>query len=296
MEINKICTHSGTFHADEVTAIAILKLIFKDADIIRSRDKNDLESSDMRVDVGMKYSPDTNDYDHHQKEGAGKRNNLISYASAGLIWKHFGDKLVSNSQIHEKIDRKIIQTIDAIDVGYKPYTFKETEPYTISHIIQSFNPLRSKAQKGDYNKGFFKAVDLVMEILVNEINILEEADRCKKLILEKINNTDKEYLILEEPLIWKNTVITESSMKFVIVNDKDEDKWIAVTVPVEPGSFEARLDFPKAWGGLEEEELRKTSGVDDAIFCHNDLFIAVAKSKEGAISLVEKALENSILG
>ena len=294
MEIKKICTHSGTFHADEVTAIAFLKLIYPHAQIIRSRDKEELESSDMRVDVGMKYNPKTNDFDHHQKEGAGKRNNLISYASAGLIWKHFGNELVSNQEIHEKIDQRIVQTIDAIDVGYKPYTFKETEPYTISHIIQSFNPLRSKAEKEDYDKGFFKAVDLVKEIISNEIKILEEADRCKKLIIEKINQTDKEYLILEEPLIWKDTVIRNSSMKFVIVNDKDENKWIAVTVPVELESFEARLDFPKAWGGLEEEELRKVSGVEDAIFCHNDLFIAVAKSKEGAISLVEKALENFI--
>jgi uncharacterized UPF0160 family protein len=294
MEIKKICTHSGTFHADEVTAIAILKLIYPEAEILRSRNSEDLDSSDMRVDVGMKYDPETNDFDHHQKEGAGKRKNLISYASAGLIWKHFGEKLTSNSEIHEKIDKKIIQTIDAIDVGYKPYTFKETEPYTISHIIQSFNPLRSKATKKDYDSGFFKAVDLVTNILQNEINILEEANRCKEIILRKIEETDKEYLVLEEPLIWKNTVITESSMKFVIANDKDEDKWIAVTVPVEPGSFEARLDFPQEWGGLEEKELQEVSKVPDAIFCHNDLFIAVAKSKEGAISLVEKALEKSI--
>jgi uncharacterized UPF0160 family protein len=38
------------------------------------------------------------------------------------------------------------------------------------------------------------------------------------------------------------------------------------------------------------EELAQVTGVADAVFCHNKLFMAVAKSKEGAIKLAELAL------
>jgi uncharacterized UPF0160 family protein len=43
------------------------------------------------LDVGDIYNPDQFRFDHHQAGGAGKRENDISYASCGLIWKHFGN-------------------------------------------------------------------------------------------------------------------------------------------------------------------------------------------------------------
>ena len=39
-----------------------------------------------------------------------------------------------------------------------------------------------------------------------------------------------------------------------------------------------------------DETLQKVTGVEDAVFCHKGLFLAVAKSKEGAIKLAELAL------
>ncbi len=43
-------------------------------------------------------------------------------------------------------------------------------------------------------------------------------------------------------------------------------------------------------GGLRDEELQKITGVEDAVFCHKGLFLAVSKSKEGAVKLAELAL------
>ena len=53
--------------------------------------------------------------------------------------------------------------------------------------------------------------------------------------------------------------------------------------------------FPKSWSGKRGEELAEITGVKDAVFCHNDIFFAVAKSKEGAIELAKKAIANSKL-
>ena len=64
------------------------------------------------------------------------------------------------------------------------------------------------------------------------------------------------------------------------------------TIRTKPGSFDSRKNLPEAWGGLRDEELARISGVPDATFCHKGLFLAIAKTKEGALKLAEKALSN----
>ena len=74
-----IATHNKMFHADEVTAIALLQ-VFKDFEIEVERichDSKDFSKYDFVIDIsktfdGKKY------FDHHQYKG-GK-------SSAGLIW------------------------------------------------------------------------------------------------------------------------------------------------------------------------------------------------------------------
>ncbi|RMD58252.1 MYG1 family protein, partial [Candidatus Woesearchaeota archaeon] len=49
---------------------------------------------------------------------------------------------------------------------------------------------------------------------------------------------------------------------------------------------------PKEWAGSDAQTLAKLTGVQDAVFCHRNLFIAAAKSKQGALKLAKLALEN----
>ena len=44
------------------------------------------------------------------------------------------------------------------------------------------------------------------------------------------------------------------------------------------------------WAGKKDEELQKITGVSDALFAHRKLFMAAAKSKEGALKLAKIAL------
>jgi uncharacterized UPF0160 family protein len=41
----KASTHDGRFHADEIFALAVLKLTFSDLEIVRSRDKAFMKTS-----------------------------------------------------------------------------------------------------------------------------------------------------------------------------------------------------------------------------------------------------------
>jgi uncharacterized UPF0160 family protein len=78
---------------------------------------------------------------------------------------------------------------------------------------------------------------------------------------------------------------------FVIYPDSDGDQFQIKTVPVEAGSFTTRLDLPKSWAGLRDQELAAVSGVADSVFCHMNLFIGGAKSLAGAMALAELALQ-----
>src|SRR3989344_4225767 len=94
-----VVTHDGSFHADELFACATLSIWAEKEGrrikIIRTRNQEIIEKADIVVDVGMQYDPSKNRFDHHQKGGAGRRAESpeISYASFGLVWKHYGEKI-----------------------------------------------------------------------------------------------------------------------------------------------------------------------------------------------------------
>jgi uncharacterized UPF0160 family protein len=77
---------------------------------------------------------------------------------------------------------------------------------------------------------------------------------------------------------------------FVVYPDSTDAQHQVHVVTVEPQSFTARQDLPRAWAGLRDAELAAVTGVADAVFCHNGRFIAGAGSLQGALRLAELAL------
>jgi uncharacterized UPF0160 family protein len=114
----QVATHDGTFHADDVFAVAALRLRDPGLTIVRSRDRAVLAASDARVDVGLRSDPATGDFDHHQRGGAGTRENGIPYASFGLVWREHGPGLCGGDErVAADVDRFLVQGVDAIDTG-----------------------------------------------------------------------------------------------------------------------------------------------------------------------------------
>lgn len=284
-----IVTHNEKFHADEIFACAVLLLIFKDAEIIRSRNEEDFKRADIRVDVGEKNNPETLDFDHHQRGGAGNRENGCPYASFGLVWKEFGSKICENEEVAEKIDRKLVQTVDALDFGYDFFTYSDIYPYTISDMISSFNS--SWEEEDNSSEAFFDLLEIAKKIIEREIikaqSILNAKDFVKKVIKY---SPSLQYLILDKNCPWKDVIKYDEDFLYVIFPGL-ENKWMVQAVPDRYKSFKNKKDFPEAWAGLRSCELQKVSGVKDALFCHPNRFICGAKSKEGAINLVELALK-----
>ena len=174
-----VLTHDGDFHADEVCAIAILKIVYPKIKVIRSRDLKKHSKANIFVDVGLKYDPKKNYFDHHQIKGAGKRKNNIPYSSAGLVWKHFGKKITKSKDVFEMIDQRLIQTIDAEDNGIQMQSSQGNFiPYTLSSIIFNFGKFGSKNDVKIFNE----AVNLIKVILEREISYLEKMEKDKKIV------------------------------------------------------------------------------------------------------------------
>jgi uncharacterized UPF0160 family protein len=292
MTKKKVVTHHGTFHADEVVAIAVLEEMFGEVEIIRTRDEKLFEGADFVVDVGGgKFDHHTNDKEY--------RDNKIPYASAGLIWRELGrdlirmhgvdeDKEVEN--IYGAIDSSFMQGLDAIDNGVR---FQQDIPIPdLSMIIKSFNPNWNSDEKEE--DCFKEALKLAKTVFRNVFHGQLSVYDAKKNIAEAYRNRkQKEILILEQSCPWQQALLEldkKEEVLFVIFPDTRNGYRIQA-VRKQPHSFEARKDLPKAWAGLDGQKLNEVIGIEDAIFCHPARFIAGAKSWESIMKMAEVAVK-----
>lgn len=290
----RVIVHNGSFHTDDIFAVASLSLLLAGKiKIIRTRDQKIISKGDYVVDVGGIYDYKTNRFDHHQRGGGGKRENGVSYASFGLVWKHYGEKISGGKEIAEIIDKKLVAPVDAFDNGegelkeILPSVF----PYTINEIIDAFN-LSSLEIKNSVksDKTFKTAVSVAKKLLEREIQwakVRLEAGEIVKACYEKA--VDKRIIVFEEECPFEESIGRYEEPLFVIYQYQDGN-WSAKAVRKNSHTFESRVLFPESWAGKRDRELVDASGVPDAVFCHNKRFMAIAKSKGGALALAQKAL------
>ncbi|MFT5280707.1 MAG: uncharacterized UPF0160 family protein [Flavobacteriaceae bacterium] len=296
--MKKLVTHNGNFHSDDVFACAILSLVYKKENIewqvTRTRDPKLIEEADVVFDVGGIYDASLDRFDHHQKGGAGERENGIPYASCGLVWKKYGPELVEGTLI-QYIDEKICQPIDAVDNGYdiSKTLVDGIYPYSFQSIVGAYRPTWKEDIQGE-DDNFLALVELAEGILSREIiTATDRAEARTKIEKAYEEAEDKRIILLEEGFTRDAIlpVLSEYPEPVYFVYPKSMGHWKAEVVRKSMDSFEARRDFPESWAGVRDEELAEMTGVSDAYFCHNGRFLIVAKSKEGALELAQKALE-----
>ena len=290
----RLVTHNNRFHPDDVFATATL-LIFlgkdvSEVEIIRTRDKEIIKLGDYVYDVGGVYDAEKNYFDHHQKGGAGGRENGIPYSSFGLVWKKFGENLCGSKRLAKKIDRKLVQSIDAMDNGIEIYKiiYKDVHPYLFSDIISAFDP--AWPEKENFDELFLVAVKFAKKLLEREIRKIKNFEKVEDILEGIYNDTeDKRIIVLEEDYPWEDILNKFSEPLFVV--KKRTNQWTIKAVRDDPFSFKNRVDFPENWAGKRRDELVKITGVEDVVFCHNGRFICSTKTKEGAIKLAKLAVE-----
>lgn len=283
-----IVTHNGNFHADDVFSVAALKSIFSAFTLIRTRDLEIIAKADIVIDVGGEYDPATDRFDHHQRGGAGERDNGIPYSSFGLIWQKYGLAICENNQaVANALDAGLVSTIDAIDCGHVKGVL---EGISLSQTISMFNP--TWQEDNHFDTCFDEAVDFASRVLTRFIAAANGGISAKSIVANAIDNAqDPRVIVLEKYTPWKKTVHALSDKALYMIYPSGTGQWRIQTVPVEPGSFEDRKSLPKEWAGLSDIALQDETGIDDAMFCHNGLFIAGAESFASTMKMAALALQ-----
>jgi len=290
-----IVTHDGVFHSDDVFAVAALLITLEKApvvvNIIRTRDADEIRKADFVVDVGSDYDESRNRFDHHQIGGAGVRQNSIPYASFGLVWKKFGKDISGSEDVVSVVDRILVAPIDAYDAGVDLFKsiLPDVLPYSIDDYIHDLRPTWQEDPLS-VDKRFLEAVAFGRKVLEREV-ACAKAFVDAKTIVEKAyqESPDKRLVLLDSFYPYEETLAVFPEPLFV-VSPRLDGSWNVKSVRDDLASFKNRKDLPESWAGKRDAELAGITGVSDAIFCHTARFLAVTKSKEGALKLAKIAI------
>ena len=308
-----IVTHSGKFHADDAWAVAVLKILFPQAEVVRTRDPARIEAADFAVDVGGIWDAAAGRFDHHQKGFEGARQSAVPYASAGLVWKHYGARCVSAlalahtgqrlpddkaAEMAYAIDTDIVQYLDLSDVGAAK---NAPGGYGLSAVVSGFNPNWLDEQRLGYGEAadnyrlqqFTRAMELLTDIMINAVKYRVGAMLSVEQVRQGEVLEDGKILYLQNGAVpWTQIVRKEMpKVLFVISHNLAEQRYMIHTIPISADSFAARADLPEPWAGLRDAQLAAVTGVSDAGFCHNGRFIASAKSYQGIRTMATLALQ-----
>lgn len=276
-----IATHEGSFHADEVFAIAALGLLGDAVEVVRTRDRDAVADADLRVDVGFRDDASSGDFDHHQRDFDAARDNSVRYASFGLIWREFGERVCGGDQaVAAAVDAALVQAVDANDTGQQltQSLVDGVHPMTVNAIIGGFNARWDETLTPEQERERFNAaVALAQGILAREVASAASGRRAERIVREAIAAApDPRVVELPVNAPWKQVLVPEAAEAQFVIYPKRQGFGLEA-VPREPGSFQNRRDLPSSWGGLEGADLVAATGVEDALFCHAKRFLAVAR-------------------
>lgn len=275
-------THDGSFHADEVTACALLLLfgLIDQEEIIRSRNLKELNSCEYVCDVGGVYDSKIKRFDHHQLNYNG------SLSSAGMILRYLKDKKIVDEKLYNYFNRSLVMGVDAIDNGKAAPMVGHC---SFSSLIANFVPVRHDSSVKAFNAAFFQALDFCfghLKRLLEKYNYIQE---CRGKIQAAMENREK-VMIFEESMPWIESFFELGGEKhpaeFIVMPTGNQWKLRGIP-PSYDKRMQVRVPMPMDWAGLIDEELKEKSGIQGAIFCHKGRFISVWETKEDALKALE---------
>jgi len=280
-------THDGTFHADEVTACALLCLFdLIDADsIVRTRDLEILSRCEYVCDVGGVYDAGRKLFDHHQVDYQGP------LSSAGMILLYLETLNLITRKEKEFLNCSIIIGVDAHDNG-KELNIKGVTTY--SQIVSNFTPIAQDVSSLEQDEAFFEALKFAHGHLRRLWDRYRYMQSCRQIVADAMS-TKKEFLVLEKNIPWQEVFFELEGeyhpAKFLIMPSGVHWKLRGIPPSIDE-KMKVRMPLPKEWAGLLENELRQVTGIPGAIFCHKGRFISVWATKSEAMQALEYVLSH----
>lgn len=302
MTITHLITHSGGFHADELLSSVVLRQLFPQAELKRTRDRQWLTPAADKIiyDVGGSYNAEQQIFDHHQRPGP-LREDEQPFSSFGLIWAHYGRDYLAAldvpaddiEAIHTTFDTKFVLPIDLLDNGaMEPSVAGPLSILTLPSLLGSLKPMFDDTSPTADDDAFLTALPIATNFVEATIRNLAAKSRAKSIVFAAIAKAGKSP-ILELPMgmPYRSALDqTEADHIIFMVNPRGED-WTLNGIKLSSETFDQRADLPAEWAGLTDAALENASGVKGAKFCHNARFIAVADSREAIFKMADLAVK-----
>lgn len=297
----KVIVHGGEFHADEVSCIAMLAIVFPEFELrVERRDPTPEELADPTVfvlDVGGKLEPELNNYDHHSIDS---RNSEGRERSAfGLLVDLCNEVATSKriEPIRQEFIRQFVSEIDAVDTGAKFPTVME-----YSSLINNFNPPISEGEVNDSRIGdyeFLAAVQIAEQVIAHLIMVLQVQSDISRIVNAGTfiahEQPDANILVIDQDinidLAW-SAIFQLPQIKHLkyIVYPSSRGGWHVQNVRSSVNTFDSNYPLPKPWWGLRGDDFVKVTGIAGAEFCHRAGFVCGGKTAEDAIKLAQQAV------
>lgn len=275
-------THDGAFHADEVTAAALLLesgLIDQDK-IRRTRDPDLLATCEYVCDVGGIYDPKIKRFDHHQVEYQGL------FSSAGMILQYLEQEGILSPSDCQVLRENLVNGIDDHDNGRIPDLPGHC---TFSHVIANYAPIEREGSHHEEDACFFEAMTFVRQHIRRVLDRTAYVASCESMV-KKAMEENQDYLFFDRNIPWIENFFAlggeQHPARFVIMPTGSHWKLRAVP-PTYETRMKVRQPLPEEWAGLLDEDLKQATGISGAIFCHKGRFISVWETKEDALQAYE---------
>ena len=305
VETKRLVTHSGSFHADDVMAYAVLSVIYPSAVLLRTRDPHILSSltaTDIVFDVGGVFDERRRFYDHHQNDRP-LRADGVPYSSVGLVWRFHGmdylDLVIPGDTdemkrvIWSRVDSKIMLPIDGCDNGIPEFApISEMTHSNLSTMIEDFIPTWDQVDQ-DYDAAFQRAADTFGATLARRVEKIASSMRAEHRVFAAIQqSSDPRFAVIPDGLPVGRVVHEHGfdELLYLIEKSRSGEEWYVNCVRPKGEPFGQRKPLPELWAGLRDGALASVTGIPDAIFCHPMRFTCGAASLASALKLVEQAL------
>lgn len=275
-----ITVHDGTFHADDVAAVALIELLCSSTGsaqprIIRTRDESKFEG--LIVDVGEGL------FDHHGKQ-AGTDDDGVPYSGVSRVWEW----LIRNNDLefsrpHQLFKQRVLDPLSKIDNGQA----LDSGEVSLFTFVPVFNPGYGDEDK--LEQAFSNAVRVAREIILGAWQKCQADARGEEALAAVVEEAKTKYVV-DVPVgldsLWPRA-LSETKAVFVIISAPDGTHYVQC-VP-EPATeekpfnaFSKKVALPESWAGKRGEDLAAVCGFNDAVFCHVGRFICGFKSHESA--------------
>lgn len=266
-------THGGVFHADDVFATALLKILNPCIRISRG-------FAVPKNFSGVVYDIGGGKYDHHQK-GSRVRQNGVPYAAFGLLWEQFGRELLSEEDAWD-FDEKFIQPIDQSD--------NTGEENLISCLIADFLPTWQE-MPGHMDEIFWEAVRFAQAILERRIRQVQADREAYEIVYQKASQCSDGILYLEQAVPWKEALQKHDKDILYVIYPSLRGGYNIQAVPDREDKNALRHPFPESWRGAGPQALQNMTGIRDLTFCHMSGFLCAAETLKGAYSTAKLAVQ-----